>query len=132
GLGLRHGAGRGLVLRRRARLPAEAIARTTAPEPGCVMQRFCAITGCAALVFVSACSPGSRPAEGSAASMTAPAAGRASPAGTRAITAGAPEPSASPGAATAAASVIITAVGGLVLRNNPGLPPGPPPYFPAG
>src|SRR5215831_16144224 len=114
GLGLLHGTRNGLVLRRRARLPADAIARTT-PRLGCMMKGFCAITGCAALLFLLACSPGSRPAEGSAASMTAPAVGGASPAGTRTITAGAPKPSAHPGGATAAASVTITAVGDMML-----------------
>ena len=96
-----------------------------------MMKGLCAITGCAALLVLSACSPGSRPAEGSAASMTAPAAGRASPAGTRAMPAGAPEPSASPGAAPAAASVTITAVGDMMLGNTPDLPPDPATYFEA-
>jgi hypothetical protein len=62
--------------------------------------------------------------------MTASAAGAASPARTRPLTTGAPEPSASPGASTAA-SVTIAAVGDTMLGNTPDLPPDPATYVEA-
>ena len=96
-----------------------------------MVKGFCAIIGSAALLVISACSPANRPAEGTATSMTASPAGGASPASTRAITAGTPEPRASPRASTAAASVIITATGDTMLGNTPDLPPDPATYFQA-
>ena len=85
-----------------------------------MVKGFCAITGLA-LIVLSACSPADRLAERAATSATASAAG---PADSRAVTAGAPEPGASP-----AATVTITAVGDMMLGNTPDLPPDPAAYL---
>ena len=94
------------------------------------MKRFCAITGFSTLLVLSACSSAGRPHAGTVTSTTVMTAGVASPAITQA-TAGAPEPSASPSASNAAASVTITAVGDMMLGNTPDLPPDPATYFEA-
>jgi hypothetical protein len=84
---------------------------------------FCAITGSAAVLVLSACSFANHPAE-----LAAPtAASAASTAGQASATAvGAP---ASPRAAKAAASVTITAVGDTMLGSAPDIPPDPATYI---
>jgi poly-gamma-glutamate capsule biosynthesis protein CapA/YwtB (metallophosphatase superfamily) len=94
-----------------------------------LVRGFCAITGSAALLVLSACSPAGPRAEGSATPITAPTS--AGPASTAGVTAGAPEPDISSQAANAAASVTIAAVGDMMLGNTPDLPPDPGAYLDA-
>jgi poly-gamma-glutamate capsule biosynthesis protein CapA/YwtB (metallophosphatase superfamily) len=92
-------------------------------DVGWMTRSLWAIAGTAAVLVASACSP----AGGAATLQPGPVATLRGPASTT----GAAERSASPGAATAAGRVTITAVGDTMLGNTPDLPPDPAGYFDA-
>ena len=88
------------------------------------MKGSCAITGSAALLVLSACSPADPPSSSVTTSATASAAGAP---GARAISTAVPGPN----SATTAAPVTIAVVGDTMLGNTPDLPPDPAAYFDA-